>query len=75
VMITVEVQVHGEKLFEEIVEFLWSEIVMRQLSFTTIERNIGSWLNLLEWCSLGTLTKSRPLGLRTRVIASTKAPI
>ncbi|MGZ3618203.1 MAG: hypothetical protein ACXVAV_14525, partial [Ktedonobacteraceae bacterium] len=37
VLITVEEQVHGEQLFEEIVEFLWSEIVMRQPRFTTIE--------------------------------------
>ena len=36
-LITVEEQVHGEQLFEEIVEFLWSEIVMRQPRFTTIE--------------------------------------
>jgi hypothetical protein len=51
-MITVELQVHDEKWFEEIVEFLWSEIVMRQPRFTTIERNTGSRLNLLELRSL-----------------------
>jgi hypothetical protein len=31
VMITIEMQIHDEKRFEEITEFLGSEIVMRQL--------------------------------------------
>ena len=47
-MITVEMQVQDETLFEEIVEFLWGEVVMRQPCFTTIQWNKGSWFNLLE---------------------------
>jgi len=51
-MITIKMQIHDEKRFEEITEFLGSEIVMRQSRFATIKGNRGSWLNLLKLCPL-----------------------
>ncbi len=48
----VKVQVGDRKALEQVVQFFWREIVMRQSRLAPIEGNIGSWLDLLETAAL-----------------------